>query len=680
VKRILDVRSHRRASGDRGVTIILFALAMVAILLIVATVIDYGNVRSSRQGNKLSTDTAASAALQKLAPEGTPLPWEAVCTALEFLELNHPELTPFDITYMDGDGDELLGNPCASALGTVCDTADIDTPDDLPTWAWINAVSGDQAFDIKSGYVMPDPAFPEDSDEYSSDVGAPEQGGCDQVAVITSKVDDALFGGIANRSNYTTVARTVGRVEIGQTGSVAIALVLLEQNDCEVLDFAGGGGSGEVAVRGTGARPGIIHSDSDGTGDGCPGSPIIVGKQNSGPRVRALSAPSDPTIHGIMSSYHQSQGGTNTANWTSARTANATEVWMCDQDSGAAGTEDPCEDGLSGADRVTRTPADDRFLTAVTDLRQDADNAFDSVPGNAATAIPGYTTYTSTGNACNPGANVNITAAQVPTGKLYVNCNTLQLGNNRTVTIAAGITEVLFRGTWDLGNGAQLNILSPTRVYVNNVNNADESMPTGSTSSRLSINENGTAGCVARHLDAPLATTEVVARSGGLGGNTGSLKLCSTFVHLMGGDSNAAPVNVASGTYPAPYANTQDGFMEIGGGGAVEWTAPNTEASTPSAGDYEFEDLALWSETQEDNIVRGGGSMLLSGIFFLPNTGPSDGPGGFSVQGTGAGTIDLDAQLWVRKFSHNGTPRFRMRANPEDSILVPFLVGSGIVR
>ena len=83
----------RRARGDRGITLILVAAAMVAIVTIVAMVIDLSNVRNSRQDNKRSTDVAATAGAQELAPDGVPHPWAGVCAAFAYLKQNQPDLT-----------------------------------------------------------------------------------------------------------------------------------------------------------------------------------------------------------------------------------------------------------------------------------------------------------------------------------------------------------------------------------------------------------------------------------------------------------------------------------------------------------------------------------------------------------------------------------------------------------
>jgi hypothetical protein len=674
------VAAGSRARGDGGITLILFAAAMVAIVTIVALVVDLSRVRNSRQDNKRTTDVAATAGAQELAPDGVPHPWAGVCAAFAYLKQNQSDLT-LTPTYQDGNEDPVGGDPCATALDQEC------VPGDETTWAWIHASDGDFVVDIKSGYLTPDADFSEDASSYASDNGDPAQGGCDQLAVIVARSDPRLFGGMVGADSYDTKARSVSRVEIGSTGTVAIALVLLEQEDCQALNFAGGGSGGEIIVKGSGGRPGIIHADSSGDGDDCnAGRTVVVGKQNGGPRVRALAAPSDATTYGIVSTYAKLLGGTNDARWTPDRTAAATEVWTCDPDDGVTAGPSPCPEGEPvGNPRVTRTPADDRYLSAITDRRIEANAIFNQM--SPASSVPtGYTRYTSVGGNCNLGGgnpNVTITAAAAGT-HLYVDCNNLNIGNNKEVVIEAGITHVAFRGTIGHSGNGLLDIRAPEEVLVRGGPGA--AIDTGS-SGRLRINANGFGvtspgtACADRYAAAPSATTEMVIANGSLSASGGgSTWMCSTSLHLMGGTTSASPVNTSAGSYPAPYNNSQNGFFAVGGGGGVQWTAPNTVLGEPTVGAYRFEDLAVWSEAQANNLVSGGGATVLKGVFFLPNTGPPDAPGGLQIGGTSSSLIQLDAQLWVRKLDHNGTPRLSMRANPADSIKVPFLAGVGLVR
>ena len=129
---------------------------------------------------------------------------------------------------------------------------------------------------------------------------------------------------------------------------------------------------------------------------------MIVGKQNGGPRVRALAAPDDPTIHGIVSTYAKSLGGTNDARWTPNRTAAGHRGVDVRSRRRRHRRTVPLPTRRRWATRrVTRTPADDRYLSAITDRRTEANAIFNQMPG---TPDAGYTRYTSVGGDCNLGA------------------------------------------------------------------------------------------------------------------------------------------------------------------------------------------------------------------------------------------------------------------------------------
>src|SRR3546814_1497592 len=61
-------RRNLRPQDDRGATLIITALLMVALILIVAIVIDLGATRSDRRGIQAAVDNATAAAGQSLTP------------------------------------------------------------------------------------------------------------------------------------------------------------------------------------------------------------------------------------------------------------------------------------------------------------------------------------------------------------------------------------------------------------------------------------------------------------------------------------------------------------------------------------------------------------------------------------------------------------------------------------
>ena len=439
-------RGARHGRGDDGVTIILFALAMVAILVVVAIVIDFGVVRSSRQSNKLSTDVAATAGLQSLAPDGTPNPWQGVCKSLDYLEINEPDLVPFTLTYQDGAGSTIGGNPCTDAvrLAQQC------TPNTASTWAWIRAVSGDRAFDIKSGYALPDPAFPEDNAEYDGDDGDPAQGGCDHLAVLTLRTDDAYFGGIAGRTSYDTVARTVGRVTVAAEAQGNPAFLMLERKGCDTLSEQVGTSELGIIVDAADAdNPGFIHVDSKGDpATGCNGNnnaggwAIYGDRQQPAPKIVAKA-----TSTGILGTIRS----------TPCR-SEARRPLMRRRQLRASSRTRPLGDRLPQAGRrqvqLVRRALDHRSAQRGRAVRQRHDAAADHVSGGS----PGASWTVISGGGCN---NSSAPAA----AKVFVNCSSGFSAANPSTTFT-NATDVVFNGPVSVANNRALFFPNARRIIV----------------------------------------------------------------------------------------------------------------------------------------------------------------------------------------------------------------------
>jgi len=291
----------RVARRERGATLVLFALLISVLVLIVALVIDLSFVRNTRQDSKSVSDTATSAGAQALASDGVPRPWRGVCAAFDYVRANEPSRT-FAVTYRDGAGNAVTGNPCSPPLSQACIA---NTP---TSWAWLRASDGGYVVDIRSGYRTPDSAFPEDTAAYTGDNGTAAEGFCDQLAVIIGQIDPAFFGGIAGRSEYATAIRTVGRVTIEQQSLGVPAFLMLERRKCDVLSQSVGASEGGIIVEPASAtEPGIIHVDSSGEdascGGGAAGNVTLysseLGSSPKRPGVIAKATP-DGTIPGII--------------------------------------------------------------------------------------------------------------------------------------------------------------------------------------------------------------------------------------------------------------------------------------------------------------------------------------------------------------------------------------------
>ena len=141
------------------------------------------------------------------------------------------------------------------------------------------------------------------------------------------------------------------------------------------------------------------------------------------------------------------------------------------------------------------------------------------------------------------------------------------------------------------------------------------------------------------------------------GGAQANFHLCGTAVVMGDGWAGAScPVP----TTPTPISvepadNSCYGQVNLGGGGFMEWTAPNLTSSVATQTDWNaLEDLTLWTETSgttntsNANKIGGGGQMYISGVFFLPNANP------FIISGGGLQNNGANAQFIARRLEANG--------------------------
>jgi hypothetical protein len=658
------MRGVDRARGDQGLVIVMVALVMVALMVVVALVIDLSFVRQTRQANKSSTDFAVTAGMHGLeTPDGIPRPWGGVCEALEYLKANHSNLGDLTGTYQDGNGAAVSppGDPCASP--TTAPYTTLCSPNAKDTWAWFKGTAdgGRLAIEIKSGYLLPDPEFPEDATAYGADsVGDSEQGGCDQLAVILRMRDPRFFGGAAGASEYATVIRSVGRVKIDPRATETVALLLLEQKDCETLVTEGNNTYVLVQATPIGAptNPGLIQANSNATG-ACSGSsrvlegssacPALANCVGAGPSIVAQDATAAvPPLRGrvgIRAVGGVQNGFSSTPACASASTPTA----------GCTVSPVPVARGI-----VTRAPVDNRYLTAVTALKSAA----------AATGPTGYFVVSNTG-ACN--ALMNTTVSTATTGgnpKVYLNCN-LSVGPSETITFDDTITDVVVTGNLDVKG-----------VFI--ARNARNIVVKGSTGvsvqGAIRINRRGATSCTDRFNTFPRSEiTKFVVLSGSFQANSSGtlVALCNTFLFLADGTLPTTP-----GTPPSD--NSSNGKILVGSSASLDWKAPNKVDTFVPDGDpllADFEDLALWTEFSGNGSpgtgagIGGQGTVVTSGVFFLPNANP------FNISGGGTGAeLNADAQFVVRKLRLSGTVRLKMSPSPNNSVLTPKFVGADLIR
>lgn len=640
---------RRHFDDERGVTLILFAILMVALLGIAGLVVNIGLVRADRQRNKGVADVAVTAGMQALNYNGYVGTFRGACTALDYLKANHSELSSLSLNsgWTDGSGTTISGgNPCDSTptaaytarYNQICDYTSNTTA--RASFAWFSATSADGMITVtvKAGYAASDmtsDGFADDA--YHTDSGDATKYGCDQLAVTIQEREPAGFGKVVGADTLSSRIRSVGRVEVGGSSQSAIALLLLERTACGAVDINGTGTS--VRVLGTGTLPGIVHADSYGNGGSsgnCNSLDVLQGDVANG--IVAERAPSgSPAEPGVISTAAMSGSPGISANAYDSTTN------VVAQDSSPTGHAP-----------IGRGPVDMSYRAAIAAL--DADAATKTTWSTATANTSGYRVTN-----CNPNA------ADLAFSKLFLNCSNF----NATLTFPANVTDVIFNGKISLGSGNVLTFVSPANVYVygdsSGGNPQGVSLGSGAT---LSVNQGTDSSCSARTAGTPAATTKFVIANGQLQMSGGpNLRLCSTTLLL--GDGSIPTTN---GTLPTD--NSYNGPLSMTGGATVDWTAPNANNTgrATAAQLANLEDLAFWTESSTSSNINGSGSSLtLKGVFFAPNADP------FKIN-AGSGTITADAQFVVRKLEASGGGVLNMRANPDDVVLVPYVAGFDLVR
>jgi Flp pilus assembly protein TadG len=659
-------RHRRRRRDERGAAAILMALSLTAVLIGAGLVIDFGIARYERSINKSTADAAALAGASAVSPgDGLYHPWKGVCTALAYLQANDPQIATLTATYDNGSGSGVSGTCGTTTIpnDTLC------VANQPNTWAWFTGTTldGDVTVEIRNGYAMPDSDFPDDT-VLAADTGSTSTGGCDQLAVIITQSQRPGLGSLATSSDLVTRARSVARIVPGVGGGTPIALLLLERHDCMAL--AAGSNNTYFDVQGNGVNPGYIHADSLGDGSLCnAGNKVLYGKFAKHVIAR-----------------HSETGGVTGQISTAALTgapgavaANATD-----------GSANVCAEQADGTCATTigravigRNPIDTRYLTGV---RAALTNANAAVAWSTATATAnGYTVWTPSN--CN---NLNVatpptTGSPVPNNatKLFVNCP-----SGMTIKddlLIANAVDVVVNGSISVGSNNSLAIPKAQTLWVKGASGSDGVSISGALA--LGTHTNATASNTGSASVCPATQTardQLVIMNGAFtGGAQGDFHLCGTAV-VMGDGWTGTSCPVPTTPTPIsvePVNNTCHGQVNLGGGGFMEWSAPNLVSSGATQTDWNaLEDLTLWTETSGDsqvsnaNKIGGGGQMYVSGVFFLPNANP------FIISGGGFHNNGANAQFIARRLEANGNGTLYMKPNINDSITVPAAPSVSLVR
>lgn len=678
-------RRRRSADGERGATLIIIALVITALFVITALVVDLSFVRQNRQADKSATDFAAAAGIRALNDgSGQIRVWKGICAARDFLIANNDELNP--LTPVKADGSVLVPDPCSSPDGTV-------SCGGPATWGTYRGIAdgGRIRVTIQNGYALPDSKFPEDASEYAGDTADP----CEQLAVIVEEHEDASFGGVVGSTGHDTTIRSVGRLELGNTGLAPAALVLLEQTGCKAIEIEGGSNA-SVTIDGVGSSPGMIHSDSDGSM--CSGDHIFsVGVSSvTSPKIIAGSATAANAAGdfepGAITAYAL-KPGVEGAKPEATYDPSTTPKKVCaERDPTVFPTDCTATSPVRGAlpsdnDLVTRAPADGRYLDALNTLLGSIDAWTDSSP--PPTSGPNPWRIITECNSPPPATSPLVEP------RIFISCNGGEW-KAKGFTFDDTVRHMVVDGHVVL-EGGELIMGSPDTVYIRGTA-GQPGIRTAGSAAKLSINTSAltpTVDCDARQSqlfsNGLLETkrTKVVVGTGGLEteGNNGELRLCATtlfFVdntHAAGATfgTPSGPCEIKAVMPTAPYSNGCTGKITVKGTASVDWSAPNVTEGDPSPYFDQFEDLALWTETHIGNAIEGSGTVELAGIFFTPNADPFRIAG--SEDASGIAKFDLkDAQFFTRKLQVSGGGDLVLAPQPRNAIQIPKLGGFALVR
>jgi hypothetical protein len=646
----------RVGKDERGTVTVLTAMIAVAAMLMVALVVDLGQLRLDRRSEKSLTDLAARAGITRL-PFG---PWSGVCKAREFLLGNLAGISSFDAgseTWSDAAAHVYGTSPCpqvASGPDAVACLANVPS-----TWAKFQATAGQGRFtvEIQSGYVLPDPRFSEDVG--LGDTGASDQGSCDNLAVILTQKQPPNFAQVAGQRSRFVRVRSVGRLNATETLDFVAALQLLEQHKCGVLQT--GGANTRVIAQPFGVYPGTVQIDSAGDSGSCP-QPILNAQATSGgPSVLACSTNSTNPDCRPGTGIRSSRIGVYAANFVKPANIIATAYPSTYGDT-----------KVIGSPRTGRKFTDLRYRANVAALDGTAKSVLTGNSGRP----PGCTAIvlnTCTGNGlpwlvlqqsdCNALAVFFLVPGRTAAQNIWFNCD---LNVSTPLTLSGASSYVVVTG--QLAVNSTFTVTDPRKVYVGGRSSGNKiGLDLSGSTSILNMNVGSASSCSGR-AGAGHANGLVVGNGSVKVGSGATVRICQTFTYLASG-YDKTPSADGTALCSNPCAN-YTGTISASSGSFMDLSAANEiTGRLPTAGElattYPFEDLALWTEAGGNtNGMAGGSATRMTGVFFLPNADS------FSLSGGGSLPIDLSAQFVADTMQVTGGATVNLVPNPEDSVPV----------
>lgn len=429
---------------------------------------------------------------------------------------------------------------------------------------------------------------------------------CQRLAVTVERVRDYTFARILGFDSGETDVVSVARLDPDAGGGEVVPLLVLEPIDCAAI-FTSGQGKVTVSYDLATDTPGFIVVDSNASTCGSPNPYSIDSKGNQMGWIRAIPVPGTNIPSAILS---YALAGTPPANPNRAFDPN--DITSAVPQAEITDLTEPTEswfrlypEPIAVSRRITRAPIDWRYnckQTGYPDYPLDLDNpGLGGIPVSPCPNTP----------APHIDDLVNANALLIPVGyTTWTSEHSCSVGNETIVK----------SGDWYIDCPGAL-IINGGNVTFNSSNLLLDGGIDLRSAAVLEINP----GATADH--------HVYIREGSILKNAQSaLSMERTFVYLA------------------------DGGVELGAGaGGLEWTAPE-------AGN--FEDLALWSESEADHAIGGQAGNVLTGTFFTPLADP------FVLTGQ-AGQVQFEAQFITRRLEVKGQGQVRMEPDPDRTTLIP---------
>lgn len=625
--RAMHVRSSllRR---DRGSVVPLVALCMVALVTVLAIVVDLGQERAMRRDAQAVADLAALAGAQAMTvPDGTD-PVAGCNEAVSYLKINID--LPDDVAV-----------DCSAFADVACSAS---------TEA-ITATDGGSAgrYHIEITWPVPDSEILDPN----VDGGLREFDGfhandlCDRLRVRVGSDHAGFFSGVVGRDELSTQASAVAR-RLPYTDTRAPNLWLLEPFGCDLLTVPG---SANIVVgtieSGVVTASGLITADSSGDPEACGSAQNRVIQLGGNGKVYAVPN-DDPTYPntleldppGEISLYAYTAPQVECVNDSALG-----NVYACDPADAASllpvptrrpvrATRAPvdwvynCKDeypeyesvDLDASIDLTPCPDADGSVSFIDELYKAADT-YDFVSGSAPAGWQRLKADLGYGSGANCSFG-NGDSVVLPPGNYVVDCN-LSLNGNAKLAFSGG--NVAIAGSVSVSGSATLVFNGDVTLDGSgNVTSIIESATarTGMPGDGDCVKGNGSFHPIC--WSKPSKTAAIVYQlKGGLTMNGGNL--VANHAAWIQDDRN----NTSSSTNDFKVT-----------GGVIRWTPPT---------DGPFKSLALWSESVSTKYAMAGQAKYdLEGVFFTPEADA------FEIAG-GGGLVPQTAQFISRKLKVTGS-------------------------